>query len=72
MLGIELVEDKISKTPLQVAHRIYQRCLHYGVIVRPIGHVVVISPPLIMKKIEIDQLLKAVELSIRDVIAEQK
>jgi len=71
MLGIDLVTDKATKEPLEVAHRIYQRCLHYGVIVRPIGHVVVISPPLVITKAEIDELLKAVELSIRDVVADR-
>ena len=71
MLGIDLVEDKSTKAPFDVAHRIYQRCLHYGVIVRPIGHVVVISPPLIIKKAEIDELFNALELSIKDVVADK-
>ena len=71
MLGIELVADKQTKEPLPLAHRIYQLCLGLGVIVRPIGSVVVISPPLTLKHADIGKLISALDQSIAQLAAEQ-
>ena len=70
MLGIDLVSDKISKEPLMLAHRVYQICLAKGVIVRPVGNIVVISPPLIMTRDQIKELVRVLRESISQAAVE--
>ena len=72
MLGIELVKDKQTREPLLGAHKIYELCLGLGVIVRPIGSVVVISPPLTFSSEDINKLLAALDQSIALLSAEQQ
>lgn len=71
MLAVELVADKKNKTsfPTEVgiSDRIYQQCLELGVIVRPVGNTIILSPPLIITQQEIDQLISALELAIKRV-----
>jgi adenosylmethionine-8-amino-7-oxononanoate aminotransferase len=51
MAGIELVANKATRQSFEAvvgaAHRVFKRCLSRGVIVRPVGNVIVLSPPLI-------------------------
>jgi adenosylmethionine-8-amino-7-oxononanoate aminotransferase len=47
-------------------------CLGLGVIVRPIGSVVVISPPLTFSSEDINKLLAALDQSIALLSAEQQ
>jgi len=70
MLGIDLVSDKVSKEPLMLAHRVYQICLAKGVIVRPVGNIVVISPPLIMTRDQIKELVRVLRESISQAAVE--
>lgn len=72
MLGIELVKDKQTREPLLGAHKIYELCLGLGVIVRPIGSVVVISPPLTFSSEDINKLFAALDQSIALLSAEQQ
>lgn len=72
MLGIELVKDKQTREPLLGAHKIYELCLGLGVIVRPIGSVVVISPPLTFSSEDIHKLFAALDQSIALLSAEQQ
>ncbi len=71
MVGIELVEDRATKKPFDAGRRVgvqvCARARHYGVIIRPLGDVIVLMPPLSMSIPELDQLVGAVERSIRDV-----
>jgi len=73
MVGIELVKDRMSKEPFPwqdgVGVRVCQRARDYGVILRPLGNVIVLMPPLSISKREIDDLLDALERSIQDSIA---
>lgn len=68
MVGIELVSDKINKTPFPieaaVTHRVFEECRKGGVIVRPVGNVIVLSPPLIITKEQTDVLFKVLKESI--------
>ena len=68
MLCIENVSDKISKTPfpkeIAIAKRIYHHCKDRGLIVRPIGSLIVISPPLTYDQEAIDQTVLILEESI--------
>jgi len=60
MVGIELVTDKKSKTPYPWAQKIgiqvCQLARKRGVILRPLGHVIVLMPPLSISKDELDEL----------------
>lgn len=76
MLGIELVADKASQTPIDVeagiAHRIFQRCLDKGVVVRPVGNQIIMSPPLTLTREECSTLVETLRTSIAEAAAELK
>ena len=71
MLGIELAKPDGGEFPAscQVGHRVFEQCRKLGLIVRPIGNVVVLSPPLIIQKAEIDTMLDILKTSIKAVAA---
>jgi adenosylmethionine-8-amino-7-oxononanoate aminotransferase len=73
MVGIELVEDRRERVPYQprqrVAHRIVLEARRHGVIVRPLGNVLILMPPLSITAAEVDLLCDVVRDSIRDVTA---
>jgi len=60
MSGIECVIDKNSKNPLildkAIASRIDEESIKLGLIIRPIYHICVLSPALIITKKQIDEL----------------
>ena len=70
MLGIELVADKAQKTPFEAtvgsANRVFRRCLDLGVVVRPIGNVIVLSPPLIISEAQIDEIYDALKQALNE------
>ena len=70
MVGIELVADKTTKTGFDAtvgsAQRVFKRCLNRGLIVRPVGNVIVLSPPLIFT----EQHCKQVATTLYDSINE--
>ena len=74
MVGIEFVTDRASKASFpveaKITQRIFQKCLDKGVIVRPVGNVIVLSPPLIIEPEHIDQLFTALSNAIAEVAAE--
>jgi adenosylmethionine-8-amino-7-oxononanoate aminotransferase len=61
MLCVENVADKETKELLpesvEIGRRIADRCEQRGVMVRPLGHLNVISPPLILTRDQIDTLV---------------
>jgi adenosylmethionine---8-amino-7-oxononanoate aminotransferase len=69
--GIELVADKATRDPLPSAERWGNRvCLaarKHGVLLRPLGNVVVWMPPLAISLDEIDTIATATEAAIREV-----
>ncbi|MEW5804776.1 MAG: adenosylmethionine--8-amino-7-oxononanoate transaminase [bacterium] len=71
MAGIELVRDKISKEPYgweeKMGIRVIQEARKMGVILRPLGDVIVLMPPLSISAAELDQLLSVTLQSIRQV-----
>jgi adenosylmethionine-8-amino-7-oxononanoate aminotransferase len=68
MLCVENVANKQTKELLpeevDVGKRISDHCEKRGLIVRPIGHLNVISPPLILTRDEIDELVEILKASI--------
>jgi adenosylmethionine-8-amino-7-oxononanoate aminotransferase len=70
MVGIELVTDRAARTPYPAAARIGQRVVRAararGVILRPLGNVIVLMPPLAITDDELERLLDVT----RDAIVE--
>jgi adenosylmethionine-8-amino-7-oxononanoate aminotransferase len=69
MLCVESVADKRTKELLPesvgIGRRIADHCEQRGLIVRPVEHLNVISPPLILTRDEIDELVDILGASIR-------
>lgn len=76
MLGIDLVANKQTKAALDMdekaSARIFKGCMDRGVIVRPVGDRIIISPPLVITKEECDDIINAVAGSIKDFLAERE
>ncbi len=71
MVGIELVEDRATKKayPLEekVGMRVIREARRRGVILRPLGNVIVLMPPLSITTKELNQLLDVTYDSIKTV-----
>jgi len=72
MVGIELVMDRASKEPFpweaRVGVQVCERARQYGVILRPLGNVIVLMPPLSMSTGELKLLVNATRRAVRDVL----
>ncbi len=68
MVGIELVADKETKEPFDPARRIGAAvclaCRNHGVIIRPLGDVIVLMPPLAMGVSDLRTIVEAVRLEV--------
>jgi len=75
MVGIELVYNRETKQPFppekRTGYRVIMEVRKRGVIIRPLGDVIVLMPPLSISKKEIDLLCQAVYDSIRIVTEKQ-
>jgi adenosylmethionine-8-amino-7-oxononanoate aminotransferase len=71
MTGIELVADKKTRAPFPPQERIGVKVIvearRRGVIIRPLGDVIVILPPLSITEGELEELLKVIHQSIKQV-----
>lgn len=71
MAGIEIVEDRRTKASFPVERRTGMRVAlearRHGVLLRPLGDVMVLMPPLVLTIEEIDRLLDVTHLCIRGV-----
>lgn len=71
MIGIELVQKKQPFTPYalekRIAHQVILKAREKGVILRPLGNVIVLMPPLSINKNEIKLLINATFESISEV-----
>lgn len=69
MVGIELVKDKLTKEPFpsqkRIGQAVCQYARRYGVILRPLGDVIVLMPPLAISKEDLNKLLAASYSSIK-------
>jgi adenosylmethionine-8-amino-7-oxononanoate aminotransferase len=70
MVGIELVADRASRRPYEPAARIGQRVVaaarRRGVVLRPLGSVIVLMPPLAIAPDELDLLIDVARDTMRD------
>ena len=69
--AIELVKDKTTKEAYHFEERIgINVCLEarkHGLLIRPLGHIIVIMPPLVIKNEELDRMLDIIYNSIKTV-----
>ena len=74
MTGIELVKDKETKEPYpwgeKIGIKVILEARKRGVIIRPLGNVIVIMPPLSMSMLELNRLLDIIYESIKVVTGE--
>lgn len=74
MVGIELVAGKDTKEPFppadKIGHRVILEARKQGLIIRPLGNVIVLMPPLSMTISELDRLCDIAFESIRMVTEE--
>ncbi len=68
LLGIELVKDKATKEPFEEAGKlVYQKAFHKGLAWIPAGHILRMSPPLIMDETYANLGLDMIEEAIAEV-----
>ena len=71
MIGIELVEDKKSlknyATERRIGHKVIAAARNHGVMIRPLGDVIILMPPLTITDDELTTLLNVVYDCIRSV-----
>ena len=71
MIGIELVADKKKKTPypleMRMGWQVCQEAKRRGVLLRPLGNVIVLMPPLSISMKEMEKLISVVGKSIQKV-----
>jgi adenosylmethionine-8-amino-7-oxononanoate transaminase len=69
MVGIELVKNRVTKEPYpledKIGARVVLECRRQGLILRPLGNVIVLMPPLSMSSKELERMLQIVHTSIR-------
>lgn len=70
MAGIELVRDRSSKAPYEykekIGARVARKARGLGAIIRPLGNVIVLMPPLAMTVPMLNRLLNIVQKSIKE------
>ncbi len=71
MAGIELVSDRATKqgfdAEVGAAHKVFEAARRRGVIVRPIGNIIVLSPPLTFGRAEVDAVIDVLHESLEEV-----
>jgi adenosylmethionine-8-amino-7-oxononanoate aminotransferase len=73
MVGIELVRDRATKAEydyaLRSGHQVTMEARRLGAILRPLGNVVVLMPPLAMTEVELEELAAIALAAIEKVTA---
>ena len=73
MVGIELVTDRRTRAPYplaeQIGHRVAAEARRRGLIIRPLGHVLVLMPPLTTSERALAEMVGILTTSIRTVVA---
>ena len=75
MVGIELVRDRETKEPYpweeRIGARVCREVRRHGLILRPLGNVIVLMPPLSMSTVELGRLLDAAYRAIETVTGDR-
>lgn len=73
--GIELVKDKKTKEPYltgqRIGHKICMEARRYGLLIRPLGNVIVIMPPLSITTAEIKKMMDIIYRRIKSVTGKE-
>jgi len=71
MVGIELVRDRATKAPYppgeRIGHRVILAARKRGLMIRPLGDVIVLMPPLCITPDEIMETVAVTKSAIREV-----
>ena len=71
MIGIELVKDRPTKTPYplnsRIGHQVAMEARQRGLLLRPLGHIIVLMPPLAIDLKSLSRMVAIAEESIRSV-----
>jgi adenosylmethionine-8-amino-7-oxononanoate transaminase len=71
MVGIELVKNRLTKEPYppvdKIGVRVMLECRKQGLIIRPLGNVIVLMPPLSISLKELERMLQIVYTSIKSI-----
>jgi adenosylmethionine-8-amino-7-oxononanoate aminotransferase len=71
MIGVELVEDRATRTPYpleaRVGHRVAMEARRRGLLLRPLGNVIVLMPPLSTSVRDLRRMVRIVAEAIRTV-----
>ncbi|WP_052365193.1 aminotransferase class III-fold pyridoxal phosphate-dependent enzyme [Halotalea alkalilenta] len=71
MIGVELVKDPETKTPFELSEnfgaRIADHCREKGVLIRNLADTFIISPPLILTKAHVDEMVDVFEDALKAV-----
>ena len=71
MVCVETTADKKQKLapPVQwdVAWRIFEKCRPKGLMVRPLSHLIILSPPLVITRAQIDETVEVLKQGIKEV-----
>ena len=74
MVGIELVQDRPTKTPYplerRIGHRVAQACRLRGLLLRPLGNVMALVPPLSISDRELTAMIAILHSAIRETTEE--
>ena len=72
MVGIEIVKNKDTKESFDyadgVGRKICAVARNHNLLIRPLGDVIILMPPLSIKPDEIRQMLSAVKKSLKEVL----
>ena len=64
MMGIELVKDRMTREPYpieeRIGHRVAMEARRRGLLLRPIGNVIVLMPPLVTSLKELSEIIQSV------------
>jgi adenosylmethionine-8-amino-7-oxononanoate aminotransferase len=76
MMGLEFVRDKVTKAvfddEIKIGSRVAQAAQSRGLIVRPLGNMAVMSPPLVLTEEQIEEFVAILRDSISAVIEDLK
>jgi adenosylmethionine-8-amino-7-oxononanoate aminotransferase len=68
--GIELVKDRRTREPYapkeRIGHRVARAALERGMIIRPLGHIIVLMPPLSTGEAVLNKMIRILDASIRE------
>lgn len=73
MMAVDLVGDKAAKSPVPMSAKagetVFRKCAERGLIVRPVGDRIVLSPPLIINPTQVETIVSTLQDAISETAA---